>query len=237
MSRVAALVDAEERAEALFDEVVSRGLIAPGRSERDVSDAIQELAAERYGVERYWHKRIVRAGANTLEVFRKNPPDRTLGDDDIVFLDFGPIFAAWEADFGRTYVLGDDPEKAALRDALETVWLAGRAAFDADPDVTGEGLYDVVCDLAADAGYLFGGEIAGHLVGDFPHERIPGDKIASYIAPGSKTRLHDHVVGGNPAHWILEVHLLDRDRRFGGFYEQLLDIRRDQPVGRPLHGD
>ena len=34
-----------------------------------------------------------------------------LTDDDILFLDLGPIFAEWEADFGRTYVLGDDPVK------------------------------------------------------------------------------------------------------------------------------
>ncbi|MEU7875714.1 hypothetical protein [Dactylosporangium sp. NPDC049140] len=26
-------------------------------------------------------------------------------------------------------------------------------------------------------------------------------------------------------HWILEVHLVDRCRGFGGFYEQLLDLQ------------
>ncbi|GAA4401768.1 M24 family metallopeptidase [Tsukamurella soli] len=227
-SRIAQLIAAEESAEALFDEVTTRGLVAAGRTELDVSAAIRELAAERFGVTRYWHKRIVRAGVNTLEPYRENPPDRTIEPDDIVFLDFGPIFAEWEADFGRTFVLGDDPEKAEIRDSLERVWLAGRAAFDADPDITGDSLYEAVCDLAADAGQVFGGEIAGHLVGDFPHERIPGDKVASYIAPGSRTRLHDHLVGGHPAHWILEVHLVDKRRRFGGFFEQLLDIRRDE---------
>ena len=25
-------------------------------------------------------------------------------------------------------------------------------------------------------------------------------------------------------HWILEIHLIDPARRFGGFYEQLLDL-------------
>jgi Xaa-Pro dipeptidase len=29
---------------------------------------------------------------------------------------------------------------------------------------------------------------------------------------------------GLPCHWILEVHLVDRNREIGGFYEQLLDI-------------
>jgi Xaa-Pro aminopeptidase len=76
-----------------------------------VQHSIRELAAELLGVERHWHKRVVRAGPNTLEPYAENPPDRILADDDIVFLDVGPVFEQWEADFGRTYVLGDDPVK------------------------------------------------------------------------------------------------------------------------------
>jgi hypothetical protein len=29
---------------------------------------------------------------------------------------------------------------------------------------------------------------------------------------------------GQVCHWILEVHLVDRERRIGGFYEELPDI-------------
>jgi hypothetical protein len=29
---------------------------------------------------------------------------------------------------------------------------------------------------------------------------------------------------GRISHWILEVHLVDRRRRIGGFYEELLDL-------------
>jgi hypothetical protein len=29
---------------------------------------------------------------------------------------------------------------------------------------------------------------------------------------------------GRQCHWILEVHLVDEDRRYGGFHEELLDI-------------
>lgn len=43
--------------------------------------------------------------------------DLTIAAEAITFLDFGPIFEAWEADFGRTYVLGDEPAKIALRDS------------------------------------------------------------------------------------------------------------------------
>nr|GLK36676.1 hypothetical protein GCM10017611_35330 [Rhodococcus wratislaviensis] len=46
-----------------------------------------------------------------------------------------------EADFGRTSVLGDDPAKVALRDALESVWERGCNYFHAHPDVTWVELY------------------------------------------------------------------------------------------------
>jgi Xaa-Pro dipeptidase len=29
---------------------------------------------------------------------------------------------------------------------------------------------------------------------------------------------------GRRCHWILEIRLVDEERRFGGFYEQLLDL-------------
>jgi hypothetical protein len=29
---------------------------------------------------------------------------------------------------------------------------------------------------------------------------------------------------GKVCHWILEVHLVDRQREIGGFYEELLDL-------------
>ena len=31
--------------------------------------------------------------------------DRRIIDDDVVYLDFGPLFGEWEADFDRTYAL------------------------------------------------------------------------------------------------------------------------------------
>jgi Xaa-Pro aminopeptidase len=223
-ARVSRLVEAEAQAVRLFDTVADRGLLLPGQSERAVSGAVRDLAADLFGVSRYWHKRVVRAGPNTLAPYQENPPDRLLGADDIAFLDFGPIFEQWEADFGRTYVLGDDPHKHALNAALEPVWLAGRDAFAADPDITGERLYERVCALASDAGWEFGGHIAGHLVGQFPHEAIAGDRVHSYIKPGSDRPMRGRDGAGNVCHWILEVHLVDRAAGYGGFYEQLLDI-------------
>lgn len=223
-ARTEALRDAERKAHDLFDEVVARGLIVPGVGERQLSDQIRDLAAELFQTSRFWHKRIVRAGVNTLLPYDDNPPDRILDADDILFLDFGPIFAEWEADFGRTYVLGDDPAKHRLAAALPQIWEAGRAHFAAHPNITGAQLFSHVSGLITAAGWSHATEHAGHLVGEFPHERINGDELGSYISPANVDPMRRLDAAGKECHWILEVHAVDRERRFGGFFEQLLDI-------------
>jgi Xaa-Pro dipeptidase len=223
--RAARLLDAQRKAAELFVAVEHRGLIRPGVGERQVSGEIRDLAAELFGVTRHWHKRIVHGGENTLATARDNPPDRVIADDDIVFIDLGPIFEEWEADFGRTFVLGDDPRKRALRDDLPRVWEAGRDFFEARPDITGAELFDHVVTLSRAAGWEFGGAIAGHLVGEFPHEKIDGREIESYVAPGSQLPMGRVDSSGRQCHWILEVHLVEPGRRFGGFHEELLDLR------------
>ena len=222
--RAAKLLDAQAKAVALFDAVADRELIVPGIREVAASDAIRDLANEMFGTTKHWHKRIIRAGVNTLLPYRDNPPNRVIEADDIVFADFGPIFEEFEADFGRTYVLGDDPAKHRLRDALPVIFDAGRAFFEADPDITGAQLYAHVRDLAEQDGWGFGNTHSGHLVGEFPHETIDGEKIESYIALGSDHPMRRLDRSGRQAHWILEIHLVDQERQFGGFHEELLDL-------------
>jgi Xaa-Pro aminopeptidase len=223
-TRAARLLEAQAKAAELFEAVTSRELITPGITERQASDAVRDLAADMFGISRYWHKRIIRAGPNTLQPYRKNPPDRVVEADDIVFADFGPIFEEWEADFGRTFVLGDDAVKHRLAADLPVAFAAGRAYFEAHPQVSGEELYAYVSGLAAGAGWEWGGEIAGHLVGEFPHETINGDEVESYIAPGSTEPMRRTDALGRTCHWILEIHFVDSGRQIGGFYEELLDL-------------
>jgi Xaa-Pro aminopeptidase len=166
--RAAYLQDAQDKAVSLFEEI-ERTLIRPGVSEKELSKEIFTLAAERFGVDKHWHKRVVRSGPHTLLPYHENPDDRVIEADDILFVDLGPVFEAWEADFGRTFVLGDDPTKKRLRDSLEPVWLAVKAKFQANPEITGEALYDLACNQAKEAGWEFGGQIAGHLVGNCNH--------------------------------------------------------------------
>jgi len=103
------LIEAENIALQLFKAIEDRELIKPGKSEKQLNTEIFHLANELFGIEKYWHKRIVRSGANTLFPYDANPSDLILQDNDILFFDFGPIIEDWEADLGRTYVIGNDP--------------------------------------------------------------------------------------------------------------------------------
>jgi Xaa-Pro dipeptidase len=222
--RAERLLDAQGKAAQLFDEIERREMIRAGVGERELSDEIRDLAGDMFGVTRHWHRRIVRAGENTLQPFSEHPPDRIIADDDIVFLDFGPIFEEWEADFGRTFLLSDDPDKMALRDALPRVWQTGRDHFERHPDISGAQLFDYVVGAARDEGFGWGSHIAGHLVGEFPHKKIAGTGVEWYIAPGSNKPMRRKDPRGRLCHWILEIHLVGPARRFGGFYEELLDL-------------
>jgi Xaa-Pro dipeptidase len=222
--RVRRLLDAQDKAAQLFGEIERRAMIRPGVGERQLSDEIRDLAAEMFGVTRHWHRRIVRAGENTLQPFKEHPPDRVIGPDDIAFLDLGPVFEEWEADFGRTFVLGDDPQKKAVCDALPGVWQAGHDYFARRADVTGAELFEYVVGVAHADGFEWGSPIAGHLLGEFSHKKIAGNGDQWYIKPGSDKPMRRRDPAGRLCHWILEIHLVDRARGFGGFYEQLLDL-------------
>jgi Xaa-Pro dipeptidase len=226
--RVTELKAAQDKAVRLFEEVEARGLIRAGITEGELNGKIYALAKEMFGVSTYWHKRIVRAGRNTLLPYDENPPDLMIGEDEILFVDLGPVFEDWEADFGRTFVIGNDPLKLKMKRDVEEAFALGKRYFDEHPAVTSRELYLHVESLAAQFGWEWGGPIAGHLIGHFPHERIANDKVSLYVHPGSDLAMRSpHTDGeeaGQARHWILEIHLVDRQRGIGGFFEELLTI-------------
>ena len=219
-----ALLGAQGKAHSLFAEVETQALIRPGKAETEINESIYDLAERMYGISRYWHKRIVRAGRNTLAPYDENPPDLTVAEDDIVFLDLGPVFEQWEADFGRTYVVGNDPLKHKLCRDMEQAFANGKQYFHEHPEITGAELYAYAQQLAEQAGWEYGGPIAGHLIGVFPHEKIAGDKITLYVHPKNQDRMRMQDASGRERHWIFEIHFVDRARGIGGFYEELLTI-------------
>jgi Xaa-Pro dipeptidase len=218
---------AEARGMAMFDAIERAGLLTPGKTEKQLDDEIFIIAKKDFGVNTHWHKRVVRVGANTVCTFYDSPPLRTIAADDTVYLDLGPVFATgndqWEADIGRTYALGDDAEKKRLVADLPRLFDVVKVHYEATPDITGAQLYAYAQKAAAEAGWIFGGTIAGHIVGEFPHAQlIPGDKDLHRIAPKNPKRMRDPDDNGHARNWILEIHLVDKARSWGGFYERLL---------------
>ena len=122
------LREAQARAAALFAEVIDSGMVQAGKSESELTAQIHALAQSRFGLRRHWHKRVARSGPNTLLTYYDDPADRRIAADDIVYLDFGPVFDAWEADFGRTYVLGADPLKHRLVGDIAAAFQRGKDA-------------------------------------------------------------------------------------------------------------
>ena len=90
------LVEAERKAVVLFDAIEERGLVVPGKMESQLNTEVFELAFELFGIRKFWHKRIVRSGVNTLCPYKANPPDLELQEDDIMFFDFYEILLSPE---------------------------------------------------------------------------------------------------------------------------------------------
>ena len=216
------LIEAEDIAKKLFDSIEENQLIVAGKSEKELNDEIFTLAENLFGIKKYWHKRIVRSGENTLSPYDENPPNLIIQSDDILFLDFGPILDEWEADLGRTYVIGNDFHKLQLKESVELAWYEAKNWFDQQKELTGAGFWDFIVDLANKFGYEYGGEMAGHLIGHFPHEKLEPQNYGLYIHPKNPNDMLLPDRHGNKREWILEIHFVDKKRKIGGFFEQLL---------------
>ncbi len=216
------LIEAEKKASLLFDQISNRGLICPGKSENELNDDIFNLAYDMYGIKKYWHKRIVRAGKNTLKPYKENPENLIIQEDDILFIDFGPIFDEWEADYGRTYVLGEDKLKIKLMNDISRAWRDWKNFFISQKCITGAELYDFAVKTAKSYDWEFGGEIAGHLIGHFPHEKLEKEDKTNYVHPKNNIDMYAPDKNGNKRDWILEIHFINKEKEIGGFFEQLL---------------
>lgn len=223
MNDLEKLIEAESKASFLFKEIQNQNLIIAGKSEKSINTEIFELAFKLFGIKKYWHKRIVRSGKNTLLPYKENPPDLILQEDDILFFDFGPVFDEWEADFGRTFVIGKNERKIKLQKDVEAAWTQGKNYFlENKSHLTGANFYEYTKALANQFGWKYGNEHCGHLIGNFPHEVILGEERINYIHPENKELMIAKDQFKNERHWIYEIHFIDEKSEIGGFFEQLL---------------
>jgi Xaa-Pro dipeptidase len=218
------LLDAQNKAGFLFSEMEARNIIAPGKTEKQINIEVYNLAYELFGIKKYWHKRIVRAGENTLLPYKENPANLFIRENDIVFLDFGPVFEEWEADFGRTFVLGNNKYMLKLQSDIMVAFQEAKAFFNSKSSVTGGGMNHFVRSLAKKYNWEFTNDHCGHLIGQFPHEKVEDHEIQSYLHLDNDIDLKALDSNGKQRHWILEIHFVDKKRKIGGFTEELLTI-------------
>ncbi|MEV7415878.1 M24 family metallopeptidase [Streptomyces sp. NPDC089919] len=202
--RALALVEEERRAGAVFFEAVARGLVAPGRSEREVENLVSSLARELSGPRVRPPLPVVRSGPHTLLPPGREPAvDRLLDEDDVVVVALG-------ADFARTLVLGGDPARRRLLDDLPAVYGAAREAYRADPALTGRHLHAELAARASKAGWTLADTPCAHLAGTADH-------------PSPDTPLHRTTPDGWRARWTLTLHLTTPTADFAGTYTRPLN--------------
>jgi hypothetical protein len=69
----------------------------------------------------------------------------------------------------------------------------------------------------------FGGAIAGHIVGKYPHEQPPDPKSLELdVHPENHNDMFLRDANGDQRHWILELQFVDPRDKIGGYFEQLL---------------
>lgn len=217
------LLNAETVAIELFEAVEKSNLIIAGKSESQLYLEVYKLASEQFGIENHWHKKIVRAGKNTVCSYADNPPDEIIQHDDIVILDFGPIVDGYEADLGRTYVTGNNDNKAKIKAAVEKAWHETQHWYHQQTSVKASDLFQYSVDKATEYGYTFGGAIAGHIVGKYPHEQpLDPTSIELDVHPQNHIDMFLLDNNGDKRHWILELLFIDKENMIGGYFEQLL---------------
>ncbi|BBY08353.1 X-Pro dipeptidase [Mycobacterium noviomagense] len=156
---VALLRLACEAADAALTDLIERGGLRPGRTEREVSRELENLMLD-HGAEGVSFETIVAAGPNSA-IPHHRPTDAVLAAGDFVKIDFGALVAGYHSDMTRTFVLGRAADwQQEIYQLVAAAQRAGREALRA-----GANLQDV--DAAArqviiDAGH---GERFGHGLG------------------------------------------------------------------------
>lgn len=142
-----------------WEHLLAGGLLAAGRSERDVA-ADLEHAMRRAGSDGTAFDTIVASGPNGA-LPHHSPGDRLLAEGDLVVVDFGATVGGYASDCTRTVALGAASDR--LLEAYDVVLRAQLAGVDAvRPGLPCAELDAVSRDLIADAGF---GDHFGHSLG------------------------------------------------------------------------
>lgn len=198
--------DAQQWALAQLANIAAE--FTPGMLETDAQTLLCQRLAQA-GVDTHWHPAIVRFGANTCKIYSESSdPTVRLGENDVFFIDIGPVWQGHEADVGATYAVGHDVDAKAIVQAVDQVFAKVEAHWRGG--CSGTELYQYAQHCAQQLGYQLHHQIKGHRVGDYPHK---------LYASGSLGELAGEAV---PGIWVLEIQLRHPTLAIGAFKEQVL---------------
>jgi Xaa-Pro aminopeptidase len=173
---IAVLRLACEAADAALTDLVERGGLRPGRTEKEVGRELDSLMLD-HGADGVSFETIVATGANSA-IPHHRPTDALLAAGDFVKIDFGALVCGYHSDMTRTFVLSSAAQwQLDIYELVATAQSAGRAALA--PGVLLKDVDAASRQVIAGAGYADNfGHGLGHGVGLQIHE-APGINAAA----------------------------------------------------------
>jgi Xaa-Pro aminopeptidase len=184
-------------------------LVEIGMQETDGAELI-DTTLKNLGVDKKWHPNKFRIGSNTLKSFRDiSQPNIKLQKNDIYFIDIGPVWNSHEGDYGNTFTVGNNPDHNKISNASRQIF-SETAQFWKNEKKSGKKLYEFASLSAKKLGYELNNRMKGHRIGDFPHHLFyKGGMIDIDETPCNNL-------------WILEIHIVDNEKKIGAFFEDIL---------------
>ena len=197
---------ARDVARDMAHELASK--IKPGMVEEDAHELYKKICIK-HGVEKNWHPAKLRFGPNTLKTFKEPSEPYTLQDEDIFYVDIGPVVDEHEADYGETFTIGSDFEHRHVADTSKKLF-DEVSAYWSKHKTRSPALYAWSTARAKEYGYHLNMGSDGHRIGDFPHH---------IFFKGAIIETDEELL---PNAWILEIQLDHPKLKFGAFYEDIL---------------
>jgi len=181
----------------------------PGMVEEDAVAMAKDLLVAGDMV-RGWHDVYVRFGANTLKTFgAASDPGIVLKEDDIFFIDIGPVWGEFEGDGGDTFTVGSAPDMAKCAADAKKLFHIVRKKWETT-GMSGRELYEFATEEAKALGWELNLDLSGHRLSDFPHAAI-------YDGPMAEVDFKP-----SPLVWVLEIHIRHPTEGYGAFFEDML---------------
>lgn len=204
---LAKMLEVRDRTRRAIHDIAAA--ISPGMAEEQAVQLARETLKAREML-RGWHAIHVRFGSNTLKPFgAPSDPGVVLREDDIFFIDIGPVWGRVEGDGGETFVVGSDADMQRIAHDVRRVFDDTAAAWR-ERGLTGVDLYRYAGERAEALGWQLNLAMNGHRLADFPHAAL------------HKGALADAPFCPSPDLWVLEIQIRHPARPFSAFYEDLL---------------